>query len=119
MLIDANELPENTEIDCDICIAGSGPAGITIASELADAPMRVCLIESGGLEPPRAIKDSSVAEQLGVPLDLAKFRGHAFGGASNWWGGRRGRWFRLKPDGSSRLRGTILGPQQRLAVRVP
>jgi choline dehydrogenase-like flavoprotein len=97
MLIDANELPENAEIDCDVCIAGSGPAGITIASELADAPLGVCLIESGGLEPRRSTKDTNVAEQLGVPVDLAMFRGHAFGGASNWWGGRRGRWFRLKP----------------------
>jgi choline dehydrogenase-like flavoprotein len=97
MLIDANELPEHSEIDCDICIAGSGPAGITIASELANTSTQVCLIESGSLDPLRAIQDSNVGEQLGVPVDLAVIRRHAFGGGSNWWGGRRGRWFRLKP----------------------
>lgn len=59
--------------------------------------MRVCLIESGGLDPLHAITDSNVAERLGMPVDLAKFRRHTFGGASNWWGGKRGRWFRMKP----------------------
>ena len=97
MLIDANELPENSDIDCDVCIAGSGPAGMTIAKELANTSKRVCLIESGSLDPLHAIQDQSVAEQLSMPVDLAKFRRHALGGASNWWGGRRGRWFRLKP----------------------
>lgn len=97
MLIDANELPENSQIDCDICIIGAGPAGITIASELADTSMRVCLVESGGPDPLHSVEELNVAEQVGLPVDLAKFRRHAFGGASNWWGGRRGRWFRLKP----------------------
>jgi choline dehydrogenase-like flavoprotein len=97
MLIDANELPGKSEIDCDICIVGSGPAGLTIASELANAPIRICLIESGGLDPLPSVEDSNVAEHLGMPVDLGKFRRHAFGGASTWWGGRRGRWFRLKP----------------------
>jgi ribulose 1,5-bisphosphate synthetase/thiazole synthase len=45
MLIDANELPDDSRVDSDICIAGSGPVGITLAVELAGAPMRVCLIE--------------------------------------------------------------------------
>jgi choline dehydrogenase-like flavoprotein len=97
MLIDANELPENSQIDCDICIAGSGPAGITIAAELSGAAMRVCLIESGGASPRAAVPTSTVAEQLGVSIDLAKFQQHVFGGASNRWGGLSGRWFRLKP----------------------
>ena len=97
MLIDANELPDNSNIDCDICIAGSGPAGITLAVELAGSPMRVCLVERGGLSPSAAEHASSVAEQLGIPIDLAKLRRCALGGFSNHWGGLRGRWFRLKP----------------------
>jgi choline dehydrogenase-like flavoprotein len=97
MLIDVNELPENSQIDCDICIAGSGPAGITIAAELVDAPVRVCLVESGGLSPHAAVPAGNVAEQLGVSVDLLKFKHLSFGGASNQWGGLRGRWFRLRP----------------------
>jgi glycine/D-amino acid oxidase-like deaminating enzyme len=97
MLIDANELPENSQIDCDICVAGSGPAGITIAAELAGGPMQVCLLESGSLSNPGDVTASSVAEQLGVWVDLGKFEHHSFGGASNRWGGLRGQWFRSKP----------------------
>jgi choline dehydrogenase-like flavoprotein len=97
MLIDANELPENSRIDCDICVAGSGPAGITIAAELAGGPMQVCLLESGSLSNPGDVTASSVAEQIGVWVDLAKFEHHSFGGASNRWGGLRGQWFRSKP----------------------
>lgn len=97
MLIDANELPENSQIECDICVAGSGPAGLPIAAELAEAPMRVCLLESGSLSNHEDVTASSVAEQRGVWVDLDKFEHHSFGGASNQWGGLRGRWFRLKP----------------------
>lgn len=95
MLIDVNELPSNAVIDCDICIAGSGPAGLTLASELERTALRVCLFESGGLD--AAVPASSVAEQLGVLVDLAKFERRSFGGASSQWGGVRGRWFRSRP----------------------
>ncbi len=97
MLIDADELPENSQIDCDICVAGSGPAGITVAAELAGAAMRVCLLESGNLSKRPDVTASSVAEQVGVWVDLGKFEHHSLGGASNRWGGLRGRWFRSKP----------------------
>ncbi len=94
MLIDANEFGDNSQIECDICIAGSGPAGITIASELASTGLQVCLVESGGLSAETAPPLSSVAEQLGLAVDLEQ---HFFGGASNRWGGVLGRWFRVKP----------------------
>ena len=97
MLIDSNDLPDGSHVECDICIAGSGPAGITIASELEGTQMRVCLIESGGLSKQRTDQVSSVAEQVGVPMDVGKLREPAFGGASNRWGGLAGRWFRTKP----------------------
>jgi choline dehydrogenase-like flavoprotein len=97
MLIDLNQVPENSQIDCDICIAGAGPAGITIAAELVDVPVRVCLVESGGLSPRAAVPAGNVAEQLGVLVDLIKVQHLSFGGASNRWGGLRGRWFRLRP----------------------
>jgi len=97
MLIDVNELPPNAQIDCDVCIAGAGPAGITLASELEGTSLRVCLVESGGLFARTAVLASSVAEQLGVLVDLAKLERRSFGGASGQWGGRLGRWFRSRP----------------------
>ena len=97
MLIDLKEIPGNSQIDCDICVAGSGPAGMTLAAELVGAPVRVCLVESGGLSPRAAAPAGNVAEQLGVVVDLLKFQHLSFGGASSRWGGLRGRWFRLRP----------------------
>ncbi len=94
MLIDANELEDSSQIDCDICIAGSGPAGITIASEFASTGLQVCLVESGGLSAETVRPVPNVAEQLGLAVDLEQ---DFFGGASNRWGGLRGRWFRVKP----------------------
>ena len=97
MLIDANELPDNSRIDCDICIAGSGPVGITIAVELAGTQTQVCLIEGGGLSPSTSVPALTIAEQLGILIDPLKFQRHVFGGGSNRWGGLSGRWFRAKP----------------------
>jgi choline dehydrogenase-like flavoprotein len=97
MLINTNELPDNSRIDCDVCIAGSGPVGITLAVELAGTNIRVCLVESGGLSQSAAVPASTIAEQLGFLIDPVKFQRHVFGGGSNRWGGLRGRWFRAKP----------------------
>ena len=97
MLIDANELPHSSRIDCDICIAGSGPVGVTLAVELAATRMRVCLVEGGGLSSRAAVAASPIAEQLGLLIDPVKFQRHVFGGGSNRWGGLSGRWFRAKP----------------------
>ena len=38
-------------LDADICIVGAGPAGLTLASELATRGRRVVLLESGGRNP--------------------------------------------------------------------
>ena len=37
----------------DICIVGSGPGGMTVANELKDAGLRICVLESGRLRPTR------------------------------------------------------------------
>jgi hypothetical protein len=49
MIIDAKQLLENTNIKCDVCIMGAGPAGITLALELAkNKKLDIVLIEGGG-----------------------------------------------------------------------
>ena len=49
MFIDARK-DDLKEISCDICIIGAGAAGITIARALPQQDLRICLLESGGLE---------------------------------------------------------------------
>jgi choline dehydrogenase-like flavoprotein len=97
MILDAAKLQESSTHDCDICIVGSGPAGLTIANAVSRTSLQVCLLESGGLHTRRATKAQILADQFGVPIDGSKLRKQQFGGASNMWGGFSGRWFRARP----------------------
>lgn len=73
----------------DVCIVGSGPAGVTLALELARLGRKVLLLESG-LEAPgdaQALSDAQiVAARRHDPMSAAVAR--RFGGTSNLWGGR-------------------------------
>ncbi len=96
MIIDSRDLSDSSQIDCDICIVGTGPAGITLANELAGTGVQVCLAESGGLTRKSETQTSSVAEELGNSVEVVDFQTRHFGGASNAWGGLLGRSMRLK-----------------------
>ena len=85
MILDAAKLEESSTHDCDICIVGSGPAGLTIANAVSRTSLQVCLLESGGLHTRRATKAQILADQFGVPIDGSKLRKQQFGGASNMW----------------------------------
>ena len=47
MRLDASKLPNDTNLDFDLCIVGGGPAGLTIAREFLGSQVRVCVIEAG------------------------------------------------------------------------
>ena len=48
MHINARTLPDQTLIEGDICIIGSGAAGISMALEWINTPYKVILLEGGG-----------------------------------------------------------------------
>jgi choline dehydrogenase-like flavoprotein len=50
MIVDARTVPHGTTIETEVCIIGAGAAGIALAREFSDAPFRVALLESGGME---------------------------------------------------------------------
>ncbi|HEY9620226.1 MAG TPA: FAD-dependent oxidoreductase, partial [Crinalium sp.] len=89
MLINALTLPTNSVIETDVCIVGAGPAGITIARELAGQQLRVCLLESGGLEATpeaRSLLEGSIDPKHRYPADeLVAGRERQFGGTANLW----------------------------------
>ena len=86
MLIDSRDLPEGYTIKTDICIVGSGPAGITLARELASSSNHVALLESGGLTPDPDIQDLSMGNTVGDDfLPLQATRNRQVGGNSNVW----------------------------------
>jgi choline dehydrogenase-like flavoprotein len=96
MFVDATQLEDDTQLDCDICIIGAGPAGIVLAHGLAEAGLRICLTEAGGLSPESEHPILSLAEQLGYPIVVNPGTKY-FGGMTNAWGGMRSLYVRLLP----------------------
>jgi choline dehydrogenase-like flavoprotein len=87
--INATRLPSGATLRADVAIVGAGPAGITLALELAGADRHVLLIESGGDSYNSGVQ--RLGETVGqdsthVPMSLATRR--QIGGASNLWAGR-------------------------------
>lgn len=88
MFIDTRALPDQERIEADVCIVGAGAAGIAIARELIGTPLRVCLLESGGLEYDDETQALNRVDSVGDwPLDLEAYRARWFGGTTNLWGG--------------------------------
>lgn len=74
--------------DYDVCVVGGGPAGITVALQLASKGRRVALLEGGGLEYKQASQSLYEAEVKGMDLFAASTRLRYLGGTSNHWEGR-------------------------------
>ena len=74
----------------DVAVIGSGPVGLKLALDLADAGLDVVLIDSGrdGNDPAaQALSDAEIADPARhAPMNLAVRRG--LGGTSLLWGGR-------------------------------
>jgi choline dehydrogenase-like flavoprotein len=87
VLIDARSLDNNSRLDADIAIVGAGPAGISLARRLANAKTRVCLIESGGLNPEAQTQDLYQGETPEIEYPLSTSRLRYLGGSSGHWGG--------------------------------
>jgi choline dehydrogenase-like flavoprotein len=89
MIRDARTIPQGSELATDLCVVGAGPAGITLALELAGAGREVLLLESGGhgLEPGAQELNVGYTEGLpALPLTATRFR--ALGGSTLRWEGR-------------------------------
>jgi choline dehydrogenase-like flavoprotein len=90
VLVDLNESSSAALLDAryDVCISGSGPAGIPLALKLAQKGHRVLLLEAGGLQ----FSEASTKVYQGTNTGLDYFapdvcRQRFFGGTSNHWGG--------------------------------
>jgi len=76
------------ELRCDICIAGAGAAGVTLALNLADRGHRVLLLEAGGFDYDDADQDPYVGTNIGYPYhEITTTRLRFLGGSTNHWGG--------------------------------
>src|ERR1700730_16872167 len=105
MLVDTTrQVPDNFS-RFDVCIVGSGPAGITLAREISSSGLRVCLLESGGNKPAedtQNLNTGAVDSAHGYPEQtLREGRRRQFGGTANLWNhevrGVSGRHIRYVP----------------------
>lgn len=87
MRIDASEIAADSVVEADVCIAGAGAAGITLARELSRGPHSVCLLEGGGLQRDTDSQDlyrgQAVAPLADVYLHGSRLR--YLGGTTNHW----------------------------------
>jgi len=88
-ILDARTLPDGHTLTPDLAIIGGGPAGVTLALALKDAPITILLLEAGGEEFDPAVQDAYKGATDGdAPYwNLDESRLRYFGGSSNHWGG--------------------------------
>jgi choline dehydrogenase-like flavoprotein len=73
-------------LDADVCIVGAGPAGLTVARELAARGRRIVVLESGGRNPDPAAQALSEGTTSGDAYDgLAATRHRQAGGTAQVW----------------------------------
>src|SRR6476646_765666 len=89
MLFDFNEaMPRVHEAKYDVCICGTGPAGITVARKLAKYGKKVLLLEAGGLSYSDDSQDHYKGKSVGREFYwIESSRLRYFGGTSNHWAG--------------------------------
>jgi choline dehydrogenase-like flavoprotein len=95
MLVDTNTRLPDDLLQFDVCIIGSGPAGITLAREISRSGLCVCLLESGGNKPAedtQKLNAGAVESPHGYrEQTLRDGRRRQFGGTANLWNQRGAR----------------------------
>jgi choline dehydrogenase-like flavoprotein len=93
MIINAETLEKGTTLSFDVCIVGSGAAGLTIAHELQQSKLSVCVLEGGGFNggwsSQKLYKGEVVGNVFPTPMDnyLVGSRLRYVGGSTNHWTG--------------------------------
>ena len=93
MLINSEKIENNAVIDVDLCIIGSGAAGLSIASEFLDSNITIAILESGD----RTYQETAQAfnqvecSALGVG---PRARIRQYGGSTTAWSGK---WVPMSP----------------------
>ncbi len=88
MFVDGRGVTDQEELEADVAIVGSGAAGITLASELGTAGVRVLMVESGDVRLEADTQALYEGENVGLPyFPLISSRLRYFGGTTNHWSG--------------------------------
>lgn len=88
MFADARTFVDGATLEADVCIAGGGAAGITIALDLRASGLSVIVLESGGLRREAQTQRLSNGRMIGIDTwNLRSMRIRALGGATGHWEG--------------------------------
>jgi choline dehydrogenase-like flavoprotein len=89
-IVDLNHLQRNSLLEADLCIVGSGPAGLSIANEFVGSDIRVLLLEGGGMKDEPETQALYDIENTGAQrlIDQSNLRRRILGGTSHIWTGR-------------------------------
>jgi choline dehydrogenase-like flavoprotein len=75
-------------LEGDLCIVGAGAAGLSMALEWVNSPLKVLLLEGGGFDLEPAMQDLYRGDIVGQPYyPLHAARLHYFGGTTGHWAG--------------------------------
>jgi choline dehydrogenase-like flavoprotein len=83
---DLRTAPESSSLHTDVAIIGAGPAGIAIARELANTPIRVLVIESGGIDYEQDVQALNAVDNIGEPRVRhgIESAGRGYAGSLKW-----------------------------------
>lgn len=85
-LFDARRFIPERALQTNLCIVGTGAAGIALAREFIGTRCRVAILESGGLRSSARVQRLYAGENVGLPsyaLTYSRFR--VFGGTTTRW----------------------------------
>lgn len=89
MIEDLRRLESGSELETDLCVIGSGAAGIAIAREFFSTGTDVLLLESGGFRQATETDSLNAGESSGIdPASLTEGRGRSLGGSTALWAGQ-------------------------------
>ena len=89
MIEDLRRLQSGSELETDLCVIGSGAAGIAIAREFFATDTRVLVLESGGLSARSGSYGLDGGESSGLgQSSLSEGRGRSLGGSTALWAGQ-------------------------------
>jgi choline dehydrogenase-like flavoprotein len=89
MIVDGSTLQSGVVKEHELCVIGSGIAGIILALELTRSYRDICIIESGGWKPDNDTQALYALDSVGFPIrEHYQSRIRYFGGSCNIWAGR-------------------------------
>lgn len=89
MIRDLQDYPSETVLYTDVCIVGTGPAGIALAQELIGTNLDVLLLESGGSRHEDESQALNNGSSIGLPhRTYLDGRARRFGGTGTIWAGQ-------------------------------